>query len=179
MVSYLASRGATAYTFRVVDNDTIDVTEIEEINEDGSLVLGNTAPFTRVAGSTVNKESKPFALTHPYIGKWGFEAQGMEVPEWGPGKHDLVVRYEARTNGILTYEFTLDNYPVIASVSYFIFDNVLVFYDPAEGGIATSIIISDDDNPDIMYLVEEGESPVPFTRIPYEKNMPWNTAGAY
>jgi hypothetical protein len=37
------------YTFAVANDATINVTELEP-NEDGKLVPGNTAPFTRVIG---------------------------------------------------------------------------------------------------------------------------------
>jgi hypothetical protein len=166
MVSYLSFEGVAGYTFKVIDNDTIDVTEIEEINENGSFKLGNTAPFTRVAGSEVNKENKPFVLTHPYLGKWQFKAENMEIPEFGAGKHNIETNYEARAGGILAYEFKLDNNPPMSElVSYFIFDNVLVVYDVAEGfEIAT--ITAADNNQNTIYLAEEGETPVLLTRVP-------------
>jgi hypothetical protein len=47
MVSYLDFEGVAAYSFEVVDEDTIDVTELEP-DDEGNLVPGNTAPFTRV-----------------------------------------------------------------------------------------------------------------------------------
>jgi hypothetical protein len=46
-VSYLDFEGVAAYTFEVADADTINVTELEP-DENGELVPGNTAPFTRV-----------------------------------------------------------------------------------------------------------------------------------
>jgi hypothetical protein len=165
MVMYLALTGAEGYTFKVVDNDTIDVTEIEEIREGGSFVLGDTAPFTRVSGSTVNKTDKPTVLNHPYIGKWRFAAQGMEIPKYGPGTHNILVNYEAKADGTLAYDFTLDdNPPMSESTPYFIFDNILVVYS-AEEGIETATIIPSGGN--TIYLLEEGEeAPVPLTRIP-------------
>jgi hypothetical protein len=36
--------------FKVVDNDTIRVTKIDEVNDDGSFELGNTTSFTRFPG---------------------------------------------------------------------------------------------------------------------------------
>jgi hypothetical protein len=69
MVSYLGFEGAAVYTFKVIDNNTINVTELEA-NESGDLVPGNTAPFTRVRGSVVNKENRPLNLVNPFLGKW-------------------------------------------------------------------------------------------------------------
>jgi Zn/Cd-binding protein ZinT len=78
MVTWLDIEGATAYTFNVVDNDTIDVTELE-LNDDSELVPGDTAPFKRVAGSPVNKENKPFVLTNDFIGgKWSSSIPSMD-----------------------------------------------------------------------------------------------------
>jgi hypothetical protein len=172
MVSYLAFEGVAGYTFKVVDNDTIDVTEIEGISEDGSFVLGNTAPFTRVAGSPVNKENKPFVLDHPYLGKWNFTGQGMEVPEYGEGQFDIVTNYEAKANGMLAFDFTVSitsTGAVLMSdtdeAPYFIFNNVLVVYEAGEG-FETGTIMPDPNDSNTIYLAEGDEAPVPLTRIP-------------
>jgi hypothetical protein len=172
MVSYLDFDGVAGYTFKVVDNDTIDVTEFE-VKEDGSFESGNTAPFTRVAGSPVNKANQPFVLNHPYIGKWNFTGEGMEIPEYnaifGEGKFDIVTNYEAKANGMLAFYFTVSNAStktVLVSDTdespYFIFDNVLVVYEAGEG-FETGTITPGDSN--TIYLTEEGGSPTPLTRI--------------
>jgi hypothetical protein len=62
--------GMGGYTFAATDNDTIKVTEIEDVNN-GTIVPGNTAPFTRVPNSEITRENKPFALSNDLIGgKW-------------------------------------------------------------------------------------------------------------
>jgi hypothetical protein len=175
MVSYLAFEGVVGYTFKVVDNDTIDVTEFE-VKADGSFESGETAPFTRVAGSAVNKENKPFVLTHPYLGKWNFTGQGMEIPEYkeifGDGQFDIVTNYEAKANGMLAFDFTVSNASTkVVLISdtdespYFIFNNVLVVYEAGEG-FETGTIAPDPSDSNTIYLTEEGGSPVPLTRIP-------------
>jgi hypothetical protein len=173
MISYLSFEGVAGYTFKVIDNDTIDVTEIEDVNPDGSFKLGNTAPFTRVAGSSVNTEDKPFVLNHPYLGKWNFTGEGMVIPEYGTGdaELDIVTNYDAKSNGMLAFDFTVSlaaTGQVLMSDTdespYFIFNNVLVVYEAGEG-FETGTIIPGDDS-DTIYLAEEGESPVPLTRIP-------------
>jgi hypothetical protein len=175
MVSYLDFEGVAGYTFEVVDNDTIDVTEFE-VKADGSFESGETAPFTRVAGSTVNKENKPFVLNHPYLGKWNFTGQGMEIPEYeeifGEGQFDIVTNYEAKANGMLAFDFTVSNAStkvVLMSDTdespYFIFNNVLVVYEAGEG-FETGAIAPDPSDSNTIYLTEEGGSPVPLTRIP-------------
>ncbi|WP_157784164.1 hypothetical protein [Treponema primitia] len=168
MVSYLSFEGAAGYTFKVVDNDTIDVTEIETVKGDGSFVLGETAPFTRVAGSAVNKENKPFVLNHPYLGKWHFEMDMTDEEEFGDTEeHHIIVLYEAKADGTLAYDFTMDDIPIETSVaSYFIFNNTtLVSYEAAEG-FGTGTITPHATDPNTIYLAEEGESPVPLTRVP-------------
>jgi hypothetical protein len=171
MISYLSFEGVAGYTFKVIDNDTINVTEIEAVNADGTFTLGNTAPFTRVVGSTVNKENKPFVLNHPYLGKWNFtgdypgsiyEMQDVETVH-------IVTNYEAKANGMLAFDFTVSaGGNVIMSDTdespYFIFNNVLVVYEAGEG-FETGTITPGDDN-DTIYLAEAGEAPVPLTRIP-------------
>jgi hypothetical protein len=73
LVGWLDFEGASAYKFKVADNDTIDVTEIVKVNEDGSFEFGNTTPFIRIAGSTVSKENRPLKLINALIGgKWTY-----------------------------------------------------------------------------------------------------------
>jgi hypothetical protein len=91
MISYLDFEGAAVYTFEVVDNDTINVTELEP-EESGELVPGNTAPFTRVKGSDVNTKDAPFVLSNPFIGKWE-----SVLPDDGA----TIMEYQA--NGIFSY----------------------------------------------------------------------------
>jgi hypothetical protein len=68
-VSFLSyDDGIGGYEFKVKDNNTIIVTEIDDIDEEGNIVYGNSLPFTRIAGSPVNKENKPFALSNELIG---------------------------------------------------------------------------------------------------------------
>jgi hypothetical protein len=46
------------------------------------LVLGNTAPFVRVADSAVNKENKPLSLDNVFIGgKWKSQIPSMSNTE--------------------------------------------------------------------------------------------------
>ncbi|MDR1215813.1 MAG: hypothetical protein LBK25_03925, partial [Treponema sp.] len=171
MISYLSFEGVAGYTFKVVDNNTINVTEIEAVNEDGSFESGNTAPFTRVADSPVNKENKPFVLNHPYLGKWNFTGEGMEIPEYGSDKYNIVTNYEAKTDGMLAFDFTVSitsTGAVLMSDTdespYFIFNNVLVVYEAGEG-LETGTIAPAQGDSNTIYLTEEGGSPVPLTRI--------------
>jgi hypothetical protein len=47
IVSYLDFEGAGGYTFEIKDHRTIDVTEINEVREDGTMVPGNTSTWNR------------------------------------------------------------------------------------------------------------------------------------
>jgi hypothetical protein len=69
MVTFLSVDGGIGgYTFEVVDNGAIKVTEIVDVNEDGSIETGNTVPFTRFPNSPVNSERKSLALNTTLIG---------------------------------------------------------------------------------------------------------------
>jgi hypothetical protein len=92
-ISYLSFEGAAAYTFKVVDNNTINVTELEP-NEAGELVPGNTAPFTRVQGSAVNRENMPLNLSNPFLGKWR-----SDIPSAG-----TTLTFDYKTDGTFDYE---------------------------------------------------------------------------
>jgi hypothetical protein len=172
MVSYLSFEGVAGYTFKVVDNDTIDVTEIETVNEDGSFELGETAPFTRVANSPVNKENKPFVMDNPYIGKWLCEV----TMEQGGTSIDVVMSYEYKTEGVIAEEFRMrlsgTDTPVgqdrVKDYPCFIVDNidgddVLVFFEDG-GDFEAMPIRLDADDSDIMYMVE-GQTTFEFARI--------------
>jgi hypothetical protein len=92
-VSYLSFEGAAVYTFKVVDNNTINVTELEP-NENGELIAGNTVPFTRVQGSAVNRTNKPLNLSNPFLGKWR-----SDIPSAG-----TTLTFDYKTDGTFDYE---------------------------------------------------------------------------
>jgi hypothetical protein len=124
LVGWLDFEGASAYKFKVVNNDTIDVTEINEVKEGGELVLGNTAPFTRVAGSPVNKEDKALVLSNAFIGKWG-----ASIPNPDDPAHPYETLQEYRRDG--TAQFILLPDYVFPVSYYFVTGDVLVIFDPS------------------------------------------------
>lgn len=101
--------GIGGYTFQVVDNDTINVTEIDEVNEDGSFELGNTAPFTRLSGSQVNKETEPFVLNNNLIGG-----------TWGESHTPYKAKYHFNVNGTGTMEFA-EEAQITFDIAYSVF----------------------------------------------------------
>jgi hypothetical protein len=125
MVTYLESEGAAGYIFKVVNNDTIDVTEIDEVKEDGEWVLGNTAPFTRVVGSPVNKENKPVVLNNPFIGKWTADIPDEEAE--GGAYHTT---QEYRTDGIAIFSMDPPVYE-FPPYYYFVTGDVMVTFEPS------------------------------------------------
>jgi hypothetical protein len=166
MVTYLDFEGVAGYTFKVIDNDTIDVTEIEEVKEDGSFELGNTTPFTRIAGSPVNKEDKPFVLSNPYLGKWKFDSD-VPIPPDNSLVHYLVV-FEMRTDGVMKVDYDVTGGPKGSETEgYFIYNNgtsdLLVLFEEDAGFSAELIAFISDDTIIVNY---EG-MPLPCTRIPY------------
>jgi hypothetical protein len=117
MVTWLDMEGAAAYTFKVVDNDTIDVTEL-----DGDLVPGDTAPFTRVAGSAVNTENKPFVLTNDFIGgKWESAIPSMD---------NATMVSEFKADGTCTVEF--EEYGAYSGC-YIIYEDKQISYVEGDG----------------------------------------------
>jgi hypothetical protein len=94
-ISYFEFEGAALYIFEVIDNNTINVTELVP-HETGELIPGNTAPFTRVPGSPVNRENKPLNLSNAFLGQWQ-----SDIPSAGT---TLVFNY--KTDGTFDYEMT-------------------------------------------------------------------------
>jgi hypothetical protein len=114
LISFLSGDGGVSgYLFKVVDNDTINVTEIETVDETtGAITLGNTAPFTRVSGSSVNKENKPFALSNTLIGgTW----QETDTP--------YQASYVFRGNGTGTFSYTAGGQSITDELSYCVIDD--------------------------------------------------------
>lgn len=72
LICWLDYEGESAYKFKVVDNNKINVTEYDDLEE------GNTTPFVRVPGSAVNRENKPLSLNNVFIGKWQAEIPSMD-----------------------------------------------------------------------------------------------------
>ena len=133
-VTFLSGDGGMGgYTFEVVANDSISVTEIDEVNEaDGGYVYGNTTIFTRVPGSPINKENNPFALsnaliggtwketTTPYQAEYAYKADGTGTMSYigggtsaiaysvfhddGIGK-DVLITYMTATKTFASYAF--------------------------------------------------------------------------
>ncbi|MDR1263662.1 MAG: hypothetical protein LBK46_09280, partial [Oscillospiraceae bacterium] len=124
MVSFLAFEGAAGYVFEVVDNDTIDVTEIIDVVE-GEPVLGETAPFARVEGSEPPSEDLPFKLDNPFVGLWEAELPNDENPD---ELFSVLMEYKDDGTGL----FTLKPDMVFPEARYFVSDNYLVTYSPWE-----------------------------------------------
>jgi hypothetical protein len=153
MITYDESEGAVGYTFEVTDNNTISVTEFEP-DETGTLVPGETAPFIRTAGSPVNREDKPFALNHPYLGTWRFEG------DLDDGSHVLV---EYRMNADGTYDVVqkMGDAEYSYTAYYFVFDHALVVYVEGEG-FSTAVITDVDDD---HITVSDGDETGYLTRV--------------
>jgi hypothetical protein len=136
MVTFLSFEGMAGYTFKVVDNNTINVTEIAEVKEDGELVLGNTAPFTRVADSSINKENKPFVLSNRLIGKWS-----ASIPNPDDPSHPYETLQEYKRDG--TAQFTLLPDYVFPVSYYFVIGDVFVTFDPSDNEMESFVFTFD------------------------------------
>ena len=165
MFTYLDFEGVAGYTFKVVNNNAINVTEIDEVQEGGALVLGNTSPFRRAAGSSVNKENMPIVLSHQYLGKWKFDSD-VPIPPENTLVHYLVV-FEMRTDGIMTVDYEVTGGPQGRETEgYFIFndgtDDLLVLFEEDAGFSPEPFSFASSDTIIVTY---EG-MPLPCTRIP-------------
>jgi hypothetical protein len=162
MISWLDFEGAAAYTFKVVDNDTIDVTELEP-NEEGKLVPGNTAPFTRVEGSDVNKENLPLQLNNPFIGKWQ-----SDIPSAG-----MTLIFDYKTDG--TFDYEMVGVPAeqggVGTGCYIVYGDNMVSYLDFEGVAAYTFEVEDTDTINVTELEPDDEGKLvpgntaPFTRV--------------
>jgi hypothetical protein len=163
IVWYTASEGTAGYIFKVVDNDTIDATEIVEINENDGFKLGNTTSFTRVAGSPVNKENKPFVLDHPYLGKWRFDDDVVLPPDTSSVHYSVLSDMSA--DGILRFDYEMTGYPPDSkSTPYFIYDNKLVVYSEKDGIEISEFTPDNSEAPSTITFTEE-YGVATFTRV--------------
>jgi len=121
MISFLAFEGAAGYRYAVVDNNTIDVTEITEV-ADGEYTLGNTSRFTRASGTARpgGMADTPFTMDNPLVGKWT-----AELPAEG-GNPARVSTQEYRTNGVTHY--TVEGYPELPDFYYACVQDGEVYY---------------------------------------------------
>ncbi|MDR1204114.1 MAG: S-layer homology domain-containing protein [Peptococcaceae bacterium] len=163
MITYDESEGAVGYTFEVTDNNTISVTEFEP-DENGTLVPGETAPFVRTAGSPVNREDKPFALNHPYLGTWRFD--GVEEDEI-LGLCHFIMDYTINTDGTFVVDGTVetptgDVMPMNVDGYYLIYGSALVMYMEGEGFETAAVTLIDSDT---ITVAEGDEPPVTMNRV--------------
>jgi len=164
-ISYLDFEGAAAYIFKVVDNDTIDVTEITEVGADGTPVLGNTAPFVRAAGSSVTTVDTPFVLDNPFIGTWS-----AQIPDDEDAAKILDVTMEYRTDGTALFSADGQDFP---QSSYTVYNDVLVTFDPSSNAWEMfQFRVVDDDTLEVSELLavnadgsRELGATLPFLRI--------------
>ena len=150
MVTWADFDGAAAYTYKVKDNNTIDVTELV-FGENGEKTNGNTAPFTRVEGAAVNTKDVPFVLDNPFIGKWQ-----SEIPS---ANATLIFDYKA--DG--TIDFEMPGVPEEqggkGTGCYIVYGDKQVSYFDYEGVASYSFKAVDPDTIDVTEL-EQSEQGV-------------------
>ncbi|MDR1301883.1 MAG: hypothetical protein LBK43_05375 [Treponema sp.] len=146
-ISYLEFEGAALYIFEVIDNNTINVTELEP-DETGELVPGNTAPFTRVPGSPVNRENKPLNLNNAFLGTWL-----SDIPSAG-----TTLTFNYKTGGTFDYEMAGVPAEQGGTGCYIVYEDTQVSYLEFE--------IIDDDTITVTELEknEDGNTAL-FTRV--------------
>jgi hypothetical protein len=159
LIGWLDFEGASAYKFKAVDNDTIDVTEINGVTEGGELELGNTAPFVRVAGSAVNKENKPLSINNVFIGgKWKSQIPSMNNAE-------MVSEYKA--DGTFTCGFPdIPGYEGPFNGAYLVFEDKMASWLGFEGVATYKFVVNTNNTINVTEFdnMEEGNTSV-FTHI--------------
>ena len=161
-LSWLDFEGAAAYTFEVVDNNTINVTELE-FDENGEQISGNTSPFTRIEGSPVNTEDIPFSLSNDFIGKWQ-----SDIPS-----ANATLIFDYKSDG--TFDFEMPGVPEDqggkGTGCYIVYGDKQVSYLDFDGLASYSFEVVDTDTINVTELEpnESGElipgNTAPFIRL--------------
>jgi hypothetical protein len=108
LITFLSGDGGIGgYTFKVVDNNTIDVTEIDKTKEDGSFESGNIVSFIRFSGSPVYKENKPLVLSNVL-------ANGT----WKETTTPRQMEYQFKTDGTGTIKYIADGQQLLSDIGY-------------------------------------------------------------
>jgi hypothetical protein len=160
MVTYLDFEGAAVYRFEVVDNDTIDVTELE-YDESGKLVPGNTAPFTRVQGSAVNMENKPLKLDNVFLGKWR-----SDIPSAG-----TTLTFDYKSDG--TFAYKMDGIPASqggeGTGCYIVYEDKQISYLDFEGAAVYSFVKVNNSTINVTELEQINGKLVPGNTAPFTR----------
>jgi hypothetical protein len=161
-ISYLDFEGAALYTFEVVNNNTITVTELEP-DGSGGFTPGNTAPFTRVPGSPVNRGNRPLTLSNPFLGKWR-----SDIPSAG-----TTLTFDYKTDG--TFDYEMAGVPAEQGGRgrgcYIVYGDKQVSYLDFEGTALYTFEVVDNNTINVTELEpnESGElvpgNTAPFTRV--------------
>ena len=162
MMTWLDFEGASAYTYKVVDNDTIDVTELT-FGENGEKVPGTTAPFTRVTDSAVNTEDVPFTLSNDFLGKWQ-----SDIPS-----ANTTLTFDYKTDG--TFDYVMEGVPAEqggeGTGCYIIYGDKQVTYLDFEGVASYSFEKADENTINVTELTPDGNggftqgNTTPFVRV--------------
>ncbi len=135
MITWLDFEGASAYSFEVVDNDTISVTELS-VDADGTIAEGNTTPFTRVEGSDVYQTDITLQLENVFLGKWE-----SEIPSAG-----TTIAFDYHEDATFDYEregVSADEGGVGVGF-YLVYENHMVTWLDFEGAASYEFEVQDD-----------------------------------
>lgn len=162
MVTWLDFEGTAAYTYEVVDNNTINVTELE-FGENGEKIPGNTSPFTRVDGSAVNTKDEPLKLSNDFIGKWQ-----SEIPS-----ANATLTFDYKADG--TFDFEMSGVPADqggkGTGCYIVYGDKQVSYMDYEGTAAYSFKVVDANTINVTELEPDASGQLvpgntaPFIRV--------------
>jgi hypothetical protein len=122
MFTYLSFEGIAEYSFKVVDNDTISVTEWENGEEEG------TTYFTRTAEYSGSWET--VMTGNPFIGKWSSTI---------PSMNNTAIQFDYKLDG--TFDWSMDGFGVGVG-SYFVLKNVEVPKGDGEETETVNILVS-------------------------------------
>jgi hypothetical protein len=151
MVAYFPF-GLKAYQFEALDNDTIKVTEKEYVAEGEGIVvkLGVTNTFTHVAGTDINKDDRPFAVSYSCVGEWHIEDNIALDPINYPDVLTFISNtYDMKSDGTFYFEAVMgDLYSGSGTAAYCVYGgNTLVIYeDDDEGFEESTFVVKDNGN---------------------------------
>ncbi|MDR3301855.1 MAG: hypothetical protein LBT01_04895 [Spirochaetaceae bacterium] len=154
MFTYLSFEGIAEYSFKVVDNNTISVTEWEDGAPEG------TTSFIRTANYWGNWET---VMSNSFLGKWNSTIPSME---------NAAIHFDYKLDG--TFDWSMDGFGVGVG-SYFILNsvevpteteggtetvNIMVSYLGFEGAAGYTFVVTNDNTIAVTEIESFGEGGV-------------------
>jgi hypothetical protein len=170
LVSYLSFEGAGSYTWEVIDNETISVTEFV-LDETGQKIFGNTTDFRRVEGSEVAAD-EPTLIPDTVLtaNKWA-----VNIPEGtDPYNTSYPSTWEFSSDGKVVITFLgmgemlgFDSVDAPYTFAWTVYEDVLVAYTSTdEGSEIKQLHFIQEDNGNLTVTGFNGDTEMPVEFVP-------------